>query len=304
MTTTAVKNADDTWGILGTAVVPWNRDGEFDEGCFRQLVATLAKGLTKQLYIFGTAGEGYAVSDQQYARISQTFLGACREHRAEPMIGIISLSLPTIQGRIEQGRDLGCRTFQLSLPAWGVLNDVELDRFFAETCGRFPDCEFHHYNLRRSGRLLTSVEYRRVADAHSNLVGVKASTRDPAVVADLLTMSPRLKFFFTEFGYELARRITPQVGLLISLAAVDFAFARDFVSADAFRRKQMLPALEFLSGGIREIAAGGMHIDGAFDKMIARCALPEFPLRLLPPYVGATDADYEKFRTFLPSARG
>jgi len=72
------------------------------------------------------------------------------------MLGIISLSLPAIIPRIARGREMGFRQFQLSLPAWGPLNDRELDTFFAKTCGRFPDCDFIPPSP-RTGRYLDEV---------------------------------------------------------------------------------------------------------------------------------------------------
>ena len=74
------------------------------------------------------------------------------------MVGVISLSLPTIIGRIERAHAMGARRFQLSLPSWGSLNDAEVATFFRETCARFPDVEFLHYNLMRAGRILTGAE--------------------------------------------------------------------------------------------------------------------------------------------------
>lgn len=288
--------------ILATAVIPWTRDREFDEQRFRRLVAKLAEELTKNLYIFGTAGEGYAVNDQQFEQIARTFWESSQESGVTPMLGIISLSLSTIVDRIQLGRKLGFHTFQLSLPAWGVLNDAELDRFFAETCGRFPDCAFHHYNLRRSGRVLTAKDYRRLAEAHSNLVAVKASTADPAVVTDLLTLSPRLRFYLTEMGYTIARRTTKEVGLLISLAAVNFARARAYVFGSQAGREAATADFEVMISALHEVAGNRFHIDGAFDKMLARFVDSEFPLDLLPPYVGATEADYSRFREIIPPA--
>jgi hypothetical protein len=41
----------------------------------------------------------------------------------------------------------------------------------------------------------------------------------------------------------------------------------------------------------------GPHIDGAYDKMLGRLGLlPEFPLRLLSPYQGFNEADYQACR--------
>ncbi len=285
--------------ILATAVVPWTAGFEFDEDCFCRQVHTLARGLTRHLYVFGTAGEGYAVTERQFDQVAAAFWRSSREAGATPMLGVISLSLGQIIDRIGRGRALGFRHFQLSLPSWGALNDRELDTFFAETCGRFPDSSFHHYNLMRSKRLLTSLEYRRLADAHPNLVAVKSSTDDPALVADLLTVSPRLRFFFTEFGYAIARR-THDVGLLISLASVNHRRALAFVSGDDARRTADVVELRAMLATLIGLSKGRFHIDGAYDKLLFRTADPQFPLRVLPPYASATGEDFSRFRASLP----
>lgn len=286
--------------ILATAVVPWTPEYRFDAECFRRQVRTIARGLTRHIYVFGTAGEGYAVTDAQFREISTCFLEVAREEGVRPMLGLISLSLPTVVERIAWGRSVGCRDFQLSLPSWGALNDAELARFFAETCGRFPDCSFHHYNLARAGRVLTADDYRRLAAAHPNLVAVKASVADPAIVRGFMELRPRLQFFFTERGYVEARRLGP-CGLLISLASVHHGKARAFVQADDATRAAMFQSLQGVGRGLKEVSAGRFHIDGAFDKMLYRVNDPAFPLRLLPPYVGADGADFEAFRNGLPA---
>lgn len=286
--------------ILATAVVPWTDRFEFDEPVFRRQVHTIARHLTRHLYVFGTAGEGYAVTERQFDAITRSFWSASQEAGVEPMVGLISLSLPTIVERIERARALGFRLFQLSLPSWGALNDREVDAFFAATCGGFPDCQFHHYNLLRTKRLLTSVEYRRLAAAHPNFVAVKNSTSDPAVLADLLTMTPRLRFYITEKGYAIARR-THDVGLLISLASVHPGRAKAFVAGDDARREADVADFNAMVAVLKELSDGKYHIDGAYDKMLFRVSDPTFPLRLLPPYVGASEADFAQFRARLPA---
>lgn len=285
--------------ILATAVVPWTERYEFDEDRFCRQVHTLARGLTRHLYVFGTAGEGYAVTDKQFDQIAQAFWRSSLESGVTPMLGIVSLSLGTVIERIGRGHAMGFRHFQLSLPAWGALNDREVDAFFAETCGRFPDSSFHHYNLMRTKRLLTSADYKRLATAHPNLVAAKCSTDDPAAIADLLTVSPRIRFFFTEFGYAIARR-THEVGLLISLSSVNHARAHAFVAGPDERRTADVVDLRAMVGTLIELAKGRFHIDGAYDKMLFRTADPAFPLRLLPPYASSTDEDFARFHASLP----
>ncbi len=285
--------------ILATAVVPWTERYEFDEPAFCRQVHAIARGLTPHLYVFGTAGEGYAVTDRQFDAITAAFWRSAQECGASPMVGLISLSLPVILERIARSYALGFRIFQLSLPSWGALNDREVDAFFAATCGQYPDCEFHHYNLLRTKRLLTSVEYRRLAAAHPNFVAVKCSTEDPVVLADLLTLIPRLRFFLTEFGYAAARR-THDVGLLVSLATVNYARAHAFVAGDDARRSADVVEFRNMVTALVASAAGRFHIDGAYDKMLFRVTNPGFPLRLLPPYATATDEDFARFVAALP----
>ena len=278
--------------ILATAVVPWTENYELDEDKFCQQVHAIARGLTPNIYVFGTAGEGYAVTESHFDQIANAFWRSSQECSAFPMLGIISLSLPTI---IERVRAIGFRDFQLSLPSWGELNDHELDTFFAQTCGRFPDCHFHHYNLLRTKRFLTSLEYTRLAAAHPNLVAVKAGTRDPEVIADLLKVSPRLRFYFTEYGYAHARK-TNDVGFLISLASANHERAKAFVAGDDVRRTADLQDLQTMLESLQRLSTGKFHIDGGFDKMIYKVNDPSFPLRLLPPYAGPTEADFATFR--------
>src|SRR4051812_18816070 len=164
--------------ILATCCVPWNADFTFAEDIFRRQARRLIAHGIRDLYIFGTAGEGHAVTDGQFEQITRVFLEETRGDDIQSMVGVISLSLPAVIERIERAREMGARRFQLSLPSWGALNDSELEVFFRETCGRFGDCEFLHYNLQRAQRLITPPEYQRLAARHPNLVATKNSTTD------------------------------------------------------------------------------------------------------------------------------
>ena len=95
-----MPTADAPPAILATAVVPWTERLEFDEARFRRQVHTIARTLTKHIYIFGTAGEGHAVNEQQFDQISQAFWLSAQEAGVSPMVGLISLSLPTIIARM------------------------------------------------------------------------------------------------------------------------------------------------------------------------------------------------------------
>jgi hypothetical protein len=101
-------------------------------------------------------------------------------------------------------------------------------------------------------------------------------------------------------GYAIARR-THDVGFLISLASVNPARARAFVAGDDARRAADVADFSAMGATLKELAANRFHIDGAFDKMLFRVSDPAFPLRLLPPYAGATEADFARFVAALPA---
>lgn len=286
--------------ILATAVVPWTSDWKFDEPRFRQQVQHIARNLTRHIYIFGTAGEGHAVSDAQFRQIATSFFNVAQEEKVTPMAGLISLSLSTMIDRIEWARELGYREFQLSLPSWAELNDAEVESFFAETCGRFPDCRFLHYNLGRARRILVATDYAKLMAAHPNLVAVKQTRAEPETVKSCMELSPRLRFYFTERGYLAARR-HGDCGLLISIASVNAARAKEYVAGDDAAREKLFTGIEAMGRSLREVSAGRFHVDGAFDKMLYRVSDRSFPLRLLPPYQYASDEEFERFVNAIPS---
>jgi dihydrodipicolinate synthase/N-acetylneuraminate lyase len=285
--------------LLAACCVPWDDGGRLAEAVFRQSIAGLVERGFRDLYVFGTAGEGYAVDEARFDQVVDVFADEAGRHGVDPMIGVISLSLATVIGRIERCLARGIRSFQLSLPSWGAVNDAELAAFFAETCGRFPDAAFLHYNLVRSGRLLTAADYGSLAARHPNLVAAKHTRADYATVQRLFAQAPAMRHFFTESAYGYASLAGP-AGFLVSIASVSAGRTHDFVAAGAARDSGALMTLSAeavgLSAELRRAVGPGPHMDGAFDKVFAKLHDPGFPLRLLPPYQGASDEAFETFR--------
>jgi dihydrodipicolinate synthase/N-acetylneuraminate lyase len=288
--------------MLGTCCVPWNEDGTLAEGVFRRSVRALVAGGLRDPYVFGTAGEGYAVSDALFDRVVRVFVEEAAALGVPPMVGVISLSLATILERIERGAALGVGLFQLSLPSWGTLADGEVATFFRETCGRFSELRFLHYNLPRAGRLLAGPHYAELAAAHPNLVATKYGGGDLGLIAGLLREAPQLRHFFTELGFAAGCPLGAP-GLLVSFASSSLRRARAYFEAGVRRD---LPALAAMQRELVEVRAAlaaavgsGPHMDGAFDKLFSRLRVPDFPLRLLPPYEAAGEAAFERYRAAL-----
>ena len=150
--------------VLASVCIPWSEHGQILEDVFREQVALHLKAGVKHIYVFGTAGEGYALTEPMFDDVVGLFGEEMhRDPAAQPMIGLISLSTRVIIERIERTMDRGFDTFQYALPGWGALNDNELATFFREVLGRFPKARFVHYNLQRSSRVLGPAEYARLS---------------------------------------------------------------------------------------------------------------------------------------------
>ncbi len=288
--------------IMAGCVVPWSDWNEFLEDLFRHQVRTLLTEGTQHLYIFGIAGEGYAVTNQQFLQIATVFHDEMRRGNAEPMVGVINQSLFTMIERIEMARDLGVRRFQISLPNWGALAESEMLDFFRETCGRFQDCQFLHYNLLRTKRLVTAPEYSRLAEEYPNLVATKNSTDSIERIHALLTQAPQLQHFLTESGF-IYGSLLGECGLLVSLASTNWKAGRAFFEAGQRQDAAALIANQRELNAMLYLLIGeggpGEHIDGTFDKMIWRLHDKRFPLRLLPPYQGVDESAFNRFATKL-----
>ena len=71
--------------ILGTAVVPWTESFALDEALFRHEIACLLAAGHKYLYVFGTAGEGYAVTESLFDEIVHLFIDEMGRELSTPV---------------------------------------------------------------------------------------------------------------------------------------------------------------------------------------------------------------------------
>ncbi len=187
--------------VLVSCEAPWDEQQQLLEDVFRKEIRLIIRLNFKHVYVFGTAGEGYAVDTARFDQIVRIFGEETRGADVHPMVGVIGLSTANIVERIERAWSAGFRMFQISLPSWGALNDVEVMTFFSDVCGAFPAAQFLHYNLPRTKRLLNGADYRRIADAVPNLVATKNTGGGSMRALDLMTNAPDLQHFFGEDNF-------------------------------------------------------------------------------------------------------
>jgi dihydrodipicolinate synthase/N-acetylneuraminate lyase len=290
--------------MLVSCEIPWDEQEQLMEDLFRAEVRhILAQGFN-DLYIFGTAGEGYAVDTATFDRVVKIFAEETLREGVHPQVGVIGLSTATVRERLEIAYRAGFRMFQISLPSWGALNDREMMRFFLDVCGRFPDCRFLHYNLMRTKRLLTAQDYRHVADAVPNFVATKNTGTTVLSTAELLRLTPEIQHFFGETMFPFGC-LQGTCSLLSSFAPMLpgrsrhlFELGRTGQIEPLFRyQAEYLRVVEDIIAPLRRQTL----IDGAYDKVLTRLGGVEMPLRLLSPYETFSEETYQECYRILHS---
>ena len=281
--------------ILVSCEVPWDENQKLIEHTFRAEIRDTLE-LYNNLYIFGTAGEGYAITLSQFKHIVKIFREETDKPGVHPMVGVISMSTGLVVEKIATAYDIGFRVFQISLPPWGTLTDNEYITYFKDVCGTFPDAKFLHYNLPRSGRVLLTEDYKRIEASVPNLVGTKFTSADPDECRKLTTQTA-LQHFLSERNYPFGR-IHGECSILASYGVL---FPRktkklfDLGTAGEFEKSYQV-AIEISEAASTFFAptiGKARRMDGAFDKMIVRASGTDMPLRMLSPYDGFDDATYQ-----------
>ena len=281
--------------LLISCEIPWDEDEQVLEEVFRREVRHVLRHF-HHLYIFGTAGEGYAVDTRRFQQIVRIFYEETRGDNVYPMVGVIGLSTANIVERVGFAYEVGFRVFQISLPAWGALNDRELMTFFQDVCGAFPDAHFLHYNLPRSKRLLDGADYGRLIEAIPNLVATKNTGGGLARAADLMSHAPELQHFFGEENYPHGA-LYGECSLLSSFGPMSPAKATALLEAGRRRQLETLFTLQKEFHDMTRTVLGPLlaegRIDGAYDKLFVRLGVfEEMPLRLLSPYQGFSEEQF------------
>lgn len=288
--------------ILVSCEIPWDENERLLEQVFREEIRHTLRHGFHNLYVFGTAGEGYAVDRARFEQIVTIFAEETRGPEIHPQVGVIALSTANVIERLALAHDKGFRMFQISLPCWGALSDSEVLRFFQDVCGAFPDARFLHYNLMRAKRLLTAADYRRIADEVPNFVATKNTGTTVASTAELMRVTPEIQHFFGEAMFPYGC-LQGECSLLSSFGPMIPRKTREFfehgrqgrIEALLRMQKEYLAMVEDILAPMR----GKPVIDGAYDKMLVRLGGVDMPLRLLSPYEGFSEDVFEACRRIL-----
>ena len=293
--------------LLCAACIPWTEDNQLDVPLFRKGVELLCENGAGSIYLFGTAGEGYAVDRAQYTQIVSEFMDVMKKcPDVIPMVGVISMSMTEVMERIRLAGELGARYFQISFPNWGAVTDDEADIFFRTVCGAFPEYSFMHYNNSlRSKKKLGPKDYARLAAEIPNLVAVKFIAPSFNEVHEFAALDLPIRVFLLEYAYGYGSMAYGEFSYLASALNCTYKNMRAYFEAGKNRDLETIMQIHselpaFYDVLFSNLTAG--KIDSAYDKVFLQFSIPEFPPRILPPYEGCTQAQVDAFKSDLRKA--
>jgi dihydrodipicolinate synthase/N-acetylneuraminate lyase len=290
-------------GLLVSCQIPWNEKDQLLEPVFREVIRMALRDF-QHLYIFGTAGEGYAVDLPRFREVVGVFAEeTLRRPGIHPMVGVIGLSTATILERMAIAHEAGFRVFQISFPSWGALNNIEMMTFFKDVCGAFPDSQFLHYNLGRAKRMLEAPDYRKIVDVIPNLVATKNMAGGLPRASALVGQVPELQHFMSEFTFPHGI-LYGECSLLPGFGPMTPHKVKELFEAGKRRDVATLFSLQKRFHDLLQEMLGPLlkedRMDGAYDKILTRLGgLDAMPLRLLSPYQGFTEDQYQIARRIL-----
>ncbi len=148
--------------------------------------------------------------------------------------------------------------------------------------------------------MLTGSDYARILEQVPNLVATKNTGGGLAKATDLLSQAPELQHFLGEEGYGHGALIG-ECSLLSSMGPMTPHKAWELFRAGIDRDVGRIVALQHGFHQLVTTVLGPLlidrRIDGAYDKIIVRLGgLEEMPLRLLSPYQGFSEEEYQRCR--------
>jgi 4-hydroxy-tetrahydrodipicolinate synthase len=170
--------ASEIRGNWATVLMAWNRDDALDLGRVAAEIDALLTMGVDGIYVFGSASEFHAVTDDEFSSVSRLLAGRCEAAGVPFQIGVSHMSATIALDRLRQARDLAPGVFQVTLPDWFAPADEEVDAFLGRMIEEAAGIGLVLYNPPHAKRKLSWVELGRLAEKFPELVGVKLAGGD------------------------------------------------------------------------------------------------------------------------------
>lgn len=305
-------NGQSLKGIWAGPPVFWDEKFRLDEKTTADNFRRICQIPPHGIYILGSTGEFYAFDLEEFKQLTDLFLETVSPFQIPTQVGCGGTSTREIIRRMEYAYQKGTDGIQVVLPYWEELTDREVQEFFKELYRSFPHLPIVHYNIPRAKKFLTGEDYRRILEVCPTLIGIKFTFAGSnfGALQESIMATPQLSYFV---GEDLLAS-----GMLIgakgSCSSLIYVIPNIIIELyEKAERKEWEPAIKiqqtivkFLSDAFRFWEENRVGIfDPVADKGMGLASdfLKGHP-RVRPPFVGWTEKEVDKFRTWLKENYG
>ena len=172
-------------GSITPLITPF-KNGQIDEGALERLIERQISAGSHGVSVGGTTGEPGTLSVEERKRLIEVALRAVNG-RAPLLAGTGTLRLDETLEITRYAADLGVAGALVITPYYIKPNQSGLVDFFGKVAASVPDLPVVLYNIPgRSGVEIKIDTVAKLRAAHTNVIGLKHSSKDVEYVSDLL----------------------------------------------------------------------------------------------------------------------
>jgi dihydrodipicolinate synthase/N-acetylneuraminate lyase len=263
--------AAELGGTWGTVLLPIGEHDRIDWARLAEDVDHLAASGLHGLYAHGTAGEFYALDEQEHERVSELLARRCEADGIPFQLGASHMSGRIGLDRIRRVRGLAPGAIQVTLPDWLPLGDDEVVGALDRMVDAADPIPLVLYNPPAAKTQVGPELYGRLAAEVPSVIGIKVLGGDAEWFEAMRAAAPRLRVFVA--GSRLATGVRMgAAGSYSNVACLSPSGARRWwdamhahpdAAADVERRIG-----EFLARAVAPLQREG-YADPALDKFLA-----------------------------------
>ncbi len=285
-----------------TVIPPaWKADYSFDRDSFVNAI-DLIKSYDKFALYFGcTASEGHSFSREMLLDTAKLFAEQMKGYAHHYFVGLIGLSLAEMIERVDALKAIGIKGFMFALPSWGVLRSpVESYDFVNRLCAAHRDCNFIFVQHRAQHNAPLPPDLKVLEEKNPNLVAVKQGGHayvDARYSAALETPLSMVEYYL-DYAWTYAN-LYFDPSFMPSTISCSYRRTIDFYEAGLRKDIALCTEIDKEIQKADQLMAELFpmdRIDGAYDKMWLKMSIPDYPLRLYPPYECFSDELFEEYR--------
>jgi dihydrodipicolinate synthase/N-acetylneuraminate lyase len=167
-------------GTWATVLLPVREDDSIDLAGISEQLDYLSRSGIDGIYAHGTAGEFFTLTDEEFDRINELVVAACRRAGLSCQLGASELGAQRSRARVGRAASLRPDAIQVVLPNWQPLSPAEVTRALEGFAVAADGVPLVLYNPPMARTVLTPEQLGDLGRRFPEVIGLKVAGGDDA----------------------------------------------------------------------------------------------------------------------------